>query len=738
MKLGFFAWIKSIGGVSFAVTLILLVLRQLGGLESWELVTFDQMLRLQVKPNPPLNQRIVVVEIKETDIAKQKKWPLPDAVLAKALQNLAQHQPVAIGLDLFRDLPVDPGHQQFTQQLQRDQMIIPVCKVSNEDNPGVKPPQGLNNERVGFADVTVDPAGIVRRGLIFAEPAPSSECQTPFSLAFQLARRYLATQNIEPELTPQEELKWGKSIFKRLSSNDGGYHEIDSRGYQILLNYELVNQPPRILSLDDVLNQRFEPTWIKDKIVLIGVSASSIDDAFYTPYSVSAQGHQKMPGVMIHAQLANQLISVALGESHLFWFWSQWQEYLWIWFWGVVGVLIVYYLHHPVWLSLGISGAVILLMGSSFVIFVQGGWIPLIPASLNLIGCLMLSLSYRTYYDQREKEAIALKLQQQEQDLLLLQALLKNAQQLTVAPDQSTILTQPVGAKTKPTENEIKTTLIVEAKSHQFNLHKLLVGRYQLLKIIASGGFAYAYLAKDIQRPGSPQCLVKQLQPALKDEEFLKVARRLFRNEASILEKLGHHPQIPQLLANFEEDEQFYLVEEFIAGQTLTQEIQENAPFDEATVIKFLKEILAILSYIHSQGVIHRDLKPGNIIRRASDQRLVLIDFGAVKQIQPNLPLMQDDVTIAIGTKGYTPPEQLTGHPRLSSDLYAVGMIAIQSLTGISPDKLPRDQDNGEIKWHSLRQISPSLMKILDKMTAYHFKDRYDNVNLIMRDLNQL
>jgi CHASE2 domain-containing sensor protein len=729
-----FSRVKSILGVSFAVSLALIGIRQIGGLEYYELLSFDQMLRLQVKSTPSINERIVIVEITENDIKTQGKWPLPDGILTQTLEILNQHQPVAIGLDLFRDLPVEPGNKEFSALLKNNNIIVPVCKVSNTDTLGVSPPKGIEDDRLGFANVMVDPGGIVRRGLIFVEPLETSTCQASLSLAFQLARKYLASFNFTPELTPNQDLKWGNSTFKRLSPNDGGYHQMDNRGYQILLNYELVNKPPRHLSLDDVLNNRFESVWLKDNIILIGVTAPSIDDAFYTPYSAQQKRTQKMTGVMIHAQLTSQIISVVLGENPLFWFGNQWLESLWILVWGVGGGIIVYYFRHPLSLTLVTVAGELLLFGGGFILFLQGGWLPLIPAGLSFFGSVILGLTYQTYQQQQQKEEIALQLQQQAQDIALLQALLKN-KNLNTTKENDSNLTHTVIGETKP-ESEIKTSILTQSQSNYTGFNKVLAQRYKLQKILGAGGFGYAYLALDIQRPGNPECLVKQLQPASKDESFLMVARRLFNTEASILEKLGSHPQIPYLLAHFEEDNQFYLVEEFIPGDIFSLEIKNNSPFSEKAVIDFLREMLSILSYIHSQGVIHRDIKPSNIIRRQSDQRLVLIDFGAVKEIQPYNQYEENQYTIAIGTKGYTPPEQLAGQPHFSSDLYALGIIAIQALTGIPPQKLSRNDKSGEIEWHDLVNISSSLVTILDKMIRYHFRERYSCADLILKDLN--
>lgn len=733
MNFKLFSWVKSVFAISLFVSLTLIGIRQLGWLESSELAIFDQMLRLQVNPffdrKITTDQPIVVVEVTEKDIKLQKKWPLLDRVIAQTLKILNQHQPVAIGLDIFRDIENEPGYEELQRELKKNN-VISICKVSGTVTAGIAPPSQIPSQQLGFADVTVDQGGIVRRGLIFTEPSQNSPCQTKLSLAFQLAQKYLALKNLNPELTKNNQLKWNKTVFKKLTFNSGSYQKIDDRGYQILLNYQLLQNPPRMLTLDQILKHNFQSDWIKNKIVLIGVNAPSIDDAFYTPYSASDRFNQKMAGVMIHAQLTSQIINATLGQNKLFWYWPEWLEMIWILAWGLTGGIIIYFIHDYIFLIPLSVGSIIILNGSCFFLFLQGAWLPLIPANLSLGGSLIFGLISNNIQAQKEKEKIALQLKQQEQDLILLKSLLKNNHPVSKS-------THPITVQIKP-ESEIKTTLITQAQNLNLSINKLLVGRYNLLKILGSGGFGYAYLAEDIQRPGKPKCLVKQLQPASGDEEFLQVARRLFQTEASILEKIGHHPQIPQLLAHFEEDQQFYLVEEFIPGTILSKEIQDNIPFSEKSIIKLLKEILFILSFIHSQGVIHRDLKPANMIRRQKDQRLVLIDFGAVKEMQPHHQYLVNENTIAIGTRGYTPAEQLAGKPYFNSDLYALGMIAIQALTGITPEKLPRDEHNGEIEWHHLVNLSPALTNIIDQMICYHFKERYQSADLIIKDLNKL
>lgn len=255
---------------------------------------------------------------------------------------------------------------------------------------------------------------------------------------------------------------------------------------------------------------------------------------------------------------------------------------------------------------------------------------------------------------------------------------------------------------------------------------RILCGRYQIVSQLGQGGFGKTFLAKDNCLPGKPQCVVKQLVPSADDPDTLEVARRLFDTEARMLHKLGTHPQIPQLFAYFEEDKEFYLVQEYIEGQDLDRELNTAKTCNEDEIIVLMREILEVLAFVHQQNVIHRDVNPSNIIRRREDGKLILIDFGAVKQITTQIARSPGtNYTIAIGTPGYFPSEQAIGCPRLSSDVYAVGIIAIEALTGCSPEKLPVEEQTGELNWHSLIKASPGLTRVLDTMVRYDFRQRY-------------
>jgi tetratricopeptide (TPR) repeat protein len=273
-------------------------------------------------------------------------------------------------------------------------------------------------------------------------------------------------------------------------------------------------------------------------------------------------------------------------------------------------------------------------------------------------------------------------------------------------------------------------------------LGKLLGGRYQIVRHLGGGGFGQTYLAEDFHLPGNPQCVVKQLKPKVTDPETLQAARRMFDTEAQVLAKLGSHDQIPQIFAHFEENREFYLVQEFVAGDTLSQELRTRGQFSEAEAISLLQSLLTVLEFVHQQQVVHRDIKPSNLIRRAGDRQPVLIDFGAVKEI--GIPQgeggfnPQATVTIAIGSSGYMPNEQLAGKPRFSSDIYAAGMLTLQCLTGTDPRKLPEDSQTSEILWRDRVAVDPAFADILDTMVRYDYRQRYPSAKEALESLRKI
>jgi serine/threonine protein kinase len=270
---------------------------------------------------------------------------------------------------------------------------------------------------------------------------------------------------------------------------------------------------------------------------------------------------------------------------------------------------------------------------------------------------------------------------------------------------------------------------------------QLFCDRYQILKMLGRGGFGVTFLATDISLPGHPLCVIKQLCPQVKDPTALHNARKRFEREAEVLAKLGKHSQIPLLLAYFSVGEDFYLIQEYIPGMTLSQLIRRHGILNEQQVKRILCQILPVLEYIHSQGVIHRDIKPHNIIRREYDGELVLIDFGAVKEeiakIRTQNGISQDSTTHFIGTVGFAPPEQFSLRPVFATDIYSLGVTCIYLLTGKPPLDFESDIRTGRLKWEDSVQVSQSFAKVLDKMIQPALENRFKTASDVLRALGQ-
>ncbi|MDF5732258.1 MAG: CHASE2 domain-containing protein, partial [Rhizonema sp. PD38] len=324
---------KTVLMISFIVTSLLMGVRWLGLLQTLELQAFDHLMRL--RPPEKQDKRILVVGITEEDFQlpeqQQRKGSLSDLALARLLEKLESYEPRAIGLDIYRDFPVDAKYTDLATRLQHDRLFA-ICEVSEAlQKPGIAPPLEIPRERQGFSDFAVDPGRILRRHLIAIEPSSTSPCTTPYALNAQLAFHYLQSEGISVSYTRLGELQLGKVVFGQLQSHMGGYQQIDDAGYQILLNYRSSPSPKEVVeqvSLKDVLTGKVNPDAVKNRIILIGVTADSAGDNSFTPYG------NEMPGVIIHAQMVSQILSAVLDGRPLLWGLPFWGEVLWVWSWS--------------------------------------------------------------------------------------------------------------------------------------------------------------------------------------------------------------------------------------------------------------------------------------------------------------------------------------------------------------------------------------------------------------------
>ncbi len=265
----------------------------------------------------------------------------------------------------------------------------------------------------------------------------------------------------------------------------------------------------------------------------------------------------------------------------------------------------------------------------------------------------------------------------------------------------------------------------------------LLGGRYIVEKPIARGGFGATFLARDRYTPAMKRCVVKLLQPLGFTSSQMAIAKQMFEREATVLEDLGTHPQIPDLLAYFEvqsgQDEFFYLVQEFVDGFTLEQIVEQHGAIAEADVLEIMQSLLPVLQFIHEKGSIHRDIKPANIMVRKLDQIYFLLDFGAVKQIAG---VVQGQKSTGIFTPGYGAPEQMRGDTVFpATDLYAFAVTCLYLLTGKEPEEL-FDVHSNKWQWDRFVKLSPNLNNVLQKMLETAPSDRFNSADAVLKALN--
>ncbi|MEH2055382.1 MAG: serine/threonine-protein kinase [Nostoc sp.] len=268
---------------------------------------------------------------------------------------------------------------------------------------------------------------------------------------------------------------------------------------------------------------------------------------------------------------------------------------------------------------------------------------------------------------------------------------------------------------------------------------RLFRDRYEILQVLGRGGFGITFLAKNAVLPGNPLCVIKQLSPKVTNPQSWQRACTRFEKEARILGQLGSHSQIPMLLDYFQANGEFFLIQEYVPGLTLAREMRQTGPKSEASVKQFLQELLPVLQYLHKHNVIHRDIKPQNLLRCEYDGRVVLIDFGAVKEQLVKVcekSINQAANTNFIGTRGFAPPEQFSLRPVYASDIYALGVTCIFMLTAKSPLEFEYDANTGEICWRKEVNISNNFAQILGKMVKITLEDRFKTADEVMKALS--
>ncbi len=397
----------ALGVTAFIILLVglgILGLRSLGILESLELAAYDLSLRLRPF-DPAPDSRIVLIPITERDIHEQGAWPLSDGTLARAVERLARDRPRAIGVDIYRDVPVPPGSGTLNPMLSSDRRVVWVMKFGHGLADGVPPPAALRNtDQVGFNDILVDSGGAVRRGLLFLDDGVT----TVYSFALRLALLYLQAEGVRPLPDPNDprQLRLGRTTIRALEPNDGAYVRADARGYQFLLDFHGWRRPFAAISLTRLLAGTIEPEAVKDKVVLIGVTAESVKDEFYTPYSRGLQADQHVAGVIIHAHIVSQLLRAALEGAAPMATPTKWQEVMWTLLWSGMGGVLGLRVRSPWRFSLAAGGGLMGLGLFDFLAFGKGWWLPLVPPALAWVTSAAVVTAYVSYRETVDRATL--------------------------------------------------------------------------------------------------------------------------------------------------------------------------------------------------------------------------------------------------------------------------------------------------------------------------------------------
>ena len=404
IKAEFALWRRgAIPGMTIIV--IVMLARWAGLLQTLEIATLDRFLRWRIAE--PIDDRILIVGIDEADIRKIGTYPIPDRELAALIEKLIAHNPAAIGVDIFRDLPVEPGHQELVRVFEQHQNVFGVAKVLPET---IAPPPSLPPEQVGFVDQVLDNGGHLRRSLI-----ASSDFQGEFrfSLPILLAQTYLKTQGYSLESVPDDEwaMAFNSHRLTRFQPNTGGYVRADAAGNQLLFNFRSGRQPFRVISLQDIQAGKVDPEWIRDRIVLIGIAAKSIKDVINAP-GISTDLSGLVYGVEINAHAISQIISAVIDGRSLLNSPSEIEEYIFILISGLFGISLARIFKSSKQISIGLSITILTLIIISYLLIATIGlWVPIVPAFLTL-SINGASLTAANFY--RYQQNLILKLEERQ------------------------------------------------------------------------------------------------------------------------------------------------------------------------------------------------------------------------------------------------------------------------------------------------------------------------------------
>ncbi|MEM9216543.1 MAG: CHASE2 domain-containing protein [Cyanobacteria bacterium P01_F01_bin.150] len=375
--------IKRTIAISLLSALTIMGFRWGGFLQGWELQSYDHLM--QMRSPEESDSRILLVEVQEQDIQKYKH-PIPDSVLFEVIRVLSKDQPYAIGLDVYRDHPIPPDTENLMDEVKGNSKLVTVCSFGNHPDQAVAPPP--DSQSVGFIDLENDSTDYyVRRALLSRYPMDLSICATPYSFGLQLLFEYLDNSKTQINITETSERDWqfGDKVFKRLSAHSGGYHHLDAGGNQILLNYRATDKIAQSVTLSDVLDGRVPESLIRDRVILIGVTAPSVQDDHVTPLG-------RMRGLEVHAHYVSQLLSTILDDRPLIHWLSIPSEIIWILSWSLIGsisiIAIKFYVtsKRMLFISIPAVGCITVVLYLGCLLSLERGlWLPLVP---SVIACV--------------------------------------------------------------------------------------------------------------------------------------------------------------------------------------------------------------------------------------------------------------------------------------------------------------------------------------------------------------
>jgi CHASE2 domain-containing sensor protein len=393
--------------ISLLTTGVTLLMRNVGIMQSWELSAYDKIMRLRPAEQP--DSRIVLVTVTEADVQAQSAQErrgasLSDRTLAQIIEKIQRFNPRVIGLDIYRENPVQNEFKNLAFSMRNDNFIA-ICQGGTDNSdPGVPPPPEALIENVGFSDVVTDPDTILRRQLLAMAPLTTARasCKTDKSFSYRIATRYLASSGFNAKLTSGNNFSIGNKVFQNLKSNSGGYHNIDSQGHQVLVNWRAANPYMKQVTVQEVLNNKLTAENIKNRIVLIGTTAGSFNDRRWsTPYTSGEWPHNQIAGVVVQAHMVSQILSAVLDNRPLLSTLPESSEFICIWCWSLIGGLIALNIKSKRRLIFAVVGSCGVLYISTFYLFILGIWVPLVPCMLVLLGSTVGVIVYIDYHNKK-------------------------------------------------------------------------------------------------------------------------------------------------------------------------------------------------------------------------------------------------------------------------------------------------------------------------------------------------